>query len=137
MAQQEVLLGSGDGEVRRRSALDATVRWDLLNLGSEAVLRRAGPGRSLRLRYEDFIAAPRASIDAARELVGAPEGRSPFVDERTVTLGVNHSIAGNPSRFATGTLVLEDKSEWRKAQSRTERWVTTVVALPFSRRYGY
>lgn len=127
----------GDGEVRRRSALDATVRWDLLNLGSEAVLRRAGPARSLRIRYEDFVAAPRTTVESARALLDEREGPSPFLDERTVTLGVNHSIAGNPSRFATGTLVLEDRSEWRGAQSNVERWVTTAVALPFLRRYGY
>ncbi len=127
----------GDGEVRRRSAFDATVRWDLLNLGSEAVLRRAGPARSLRVRYEDFVAAPRATVDRARELLHETSGPSPFLDERTVTLGVNHTIAGNPARFATGTLVLEDKSEWRRAQGRAERWITTLVALPFLRRYGY
>ncbi|HEY7875228.1 MAG TPA: sulfotransferase [Actinomycetota bacterium] len=127
----------GDGEVRRRTALDATIRWDLLNLGSEAVLRRAGAGRSLRIRYEDFVAAPRTTVEDARALLRERSGRSPFVDERTVTLGINHSIAGNPSRFATGTLVLEDRSEWRVAQSRLERAITTVVAYPFMHRYGY
>ncbi|MDQ3957639.1 MAG: sulfotransferase [Actinomycetota bacterium] len=127
----------GDGEVRRRSALDATLRWDLLNLGSEAILRRAGAGRSQRIRYEDFVAAPRATVEATRDLLGEEAGGSPFLDDRTVTLGVNHSIAGNPARFATGELVLEDTSEWRHAQSRVDRWVTTLVALPFLHRYGY
>lgn len=126
-----------DGEVRRQSALDATLRWDLLNLGSEAVLRRAGRGRALRIRYEDFVAEPRATVERTRALLREGAGRSPFVDERTVTLGVNHSIAGNPSRFSTGTLVLEDRSEWRGGQSPIERWVTTAVAFPFLRRYGY
>lgn len=126
-----------DGEVRRQSAFDATLRWDLLNLGSEAVLRRAGAEHALRIRYEDFVAAPRATVDRARALMGEEDGRSPFVDDRTVTLGVNHSIAGNPSRFSTGTLVLEDRSEWRGGQSRVERWITTAVAFPFLHRYGY
>jgi hypothetical protein len=127
----------GDGQVRRRGALDATIRWDLLNLGSEAVLARAGAARSLRIRYEDFVAAPRTTVDETRALVGEDAGRSPFLDERTVALGVNHSIAGNPSRFSTGTLVLEDRSEWRTAQSRLDRLITTMIAYPFLRRYGY
>jgi hypothetical protein len=127
----------GEKEVRRRTAFDATLRWDLLNLGSEAVLRRAGAGRALRIRYEDFVAQPRATVERARELVGERSLRSPFVDDRTVTLGVNHSIAGNPSRFSTGTLVLEDTSGWREGQTRLERWVTTAVAFPFLHRYGY
>jgi sulfotransferase family protein len=127
----------GDGEVHRRSALDSTIRWDLLNLGSEAVLRRAGAERSLRLRYEDFVAAPRATIERAGKLVGQKPGRSPFLDERTVALRVNHSIAGNPSRFSTGVLELKDSSDWREGQSRVDRWVSTLVALPFLHRYGY
>ncbi|HYP24370.1 MAG TPA: sulfotransferase family protein, partial [Actinomycetota bacterium] len=121
----------------RRTALDATLRWDLLNLGSEAVLRRAGAGRALRLRYEDFVAQPRATVEQARRLLGETSAGSPFVDDRTVTLGVNHSIAGNPSRFSTGTLVLEDRSDWREGQSRIDRWITTAVAFPFLHRYGY
>jgi hypothetical protein len=127
----------GEGQVRRRGAFDATLRWDLLNLGSEAVLRRAGARRSLRIRYEDFVASPRATVDDARALLGERGGPSPFIDERTVVLGVNHSIAGNPSRFSVGTLTLEDRSEWRQAQSRVDRWITTAVAFPFLRRYGY
>jgi hypothetical protein len=127
----------GDREVTRRSALDATIRWDLLNLGSEAVLRRAGAGRGLRLRYEDFVAAPRTTVERAAALLGEEPARSPFLDERTVTLGVNHTIAGNPSRFSQGTLVLEDRSDWRERQSRLDRLVTTAVAFPFLRRYGY
>ena len=134
---RKYLSARGDGEVHRRAAFDATLRWDLLNLGSEAVLRRAGAERSLRIRYEDFIAAPRTTIDTARKLLREPIGRSPFLDDRTVTLGTNHSIAGNPSRFATGTVLLEDRCEWREGQSRLDRWITTLVALPFLRRYGY
>lgn len=126
-----------DREVHRRNALDSTIRWDLLNLGSEAVLRRAGAARSLRLRYEDFVAVPRDTVEATRALVREPAGRSPFLDDRTVRLGINHSIAGNPSRFSTGTLVLKDSSDWREGQSRLDRWVATAIAFPFLRRYGY
>jgi hypothetical protein len=52
-------------------------------------------------------------------------------------LGVNHTIAGNPSRFQTGRLVLRDTGEWRTQQRAFSRWVATAVAFPFLRRYGY
>jgi hypothetical protein len=32
------------------------VRWTVLNLTSEWVCARLGPGRAMRLRYEDFVA---------------------------------------------------------------------------------
>ena len=127
----------GGQEVIRRGALDATLRWDLLNLGSDAIIRSTGANRALRIRYEDFVAQPREHVEQARILLNEPAGRSPFVDDHTVRLGINHTIAGNPSRFVTGLVHLEDKREWRKAQTRLDRWVTTAVALPFLRRYGY
>ena len=127
----------GGQEVTRRGALDATLRWDLLNLGSDAIIRRSGANRALRMRYEDFVAKPRDHVEQARILLDERTGRSPFVDDHTVRLGVNHTIAGNPSRFVTGTLRLEDRREWRHAQTRLDRWVTTAVALPFLHRYGY
>lgn len=127
----------GGREVRRRGALDSTLRWDLLNLGSDAIIRGSLPSQVVRVRYEDFVAEPRRHVDLARILVDEPTGQSPFVDDHTVRLTPNHNIAGNPSRFVTGTLHLEDKREWRLAQSRLDRWITTAVALPFLRRYGY
>jgi hypothetical protein len=134
--RHESSLGGGQ-EVVRRGALDATLRWDLLNLGSDAIIRHTGANRALRIRYEDFVARPRGHVELTRILLNEPAGRSPFVDDHTVRLGINHTIAGNPSRFMTGIVHLEDKGEWRHAQTRVDRWVTTAVALPFLRRYGY
>lgn len=121
----------------RRGALDATLRWDLLNLGADAIIRRSGTNRAMRIRYEDFVAEPRHHVELARILLAERNGASPFLDDHTVELGTNHNIAGNPSRFVTGAIRLEDKREWRKAQTRLDRWITTAVALPFMRRYGY
>lgn len=124
-------------EVTRRGALDATLRWDLLNLGSEGLLRTVGTGRGMTMRYEDFIAEPQHHVEQVAQLLGETSWRSPFLDDHTVVLRPNHTIAGNPSRFATGTLVLEDRAEWTVKQARFDRWVSTAVALPFLRHYGY
>ena len=128
----------GEGkEVPRRNALDATVRWDVLTMEAEMVLKRLPEDRKMRLRYEDFVAAPKATADAVTELVGEADASTPFVDERTLTLGPNHTIAGNPSRFVSGELVIQDRAEWRTSQTKMERRIATLVALPYLRRYGY
>ena len=127
----------GGREVTRRGALNSTMRWNVLNLGSDAILRRIASNEALRMRYEDFVAAPRSHVELARILVDEPAGASPFIDDHTVRLGVHHTIAGNPSRFVTGELRLEDKAEWLQKQTPLDRWITTVVALPFLHRYGY
>ncbi|MDQ4145952.1 MAG: sulfotransferase [Actinomycetota bacterium] len=124
-------------EVTRRNALDSTIRWDLLNAGSEAVRKRAGRDSFMRLRYEDFVAAPRERVRDICSLLARPDAELPFIDERTVMLSPNHTIAGNPSRFSTGELVLRDTGEWRERQRALSRWVATAVALPMLRRYGY
>ena len=123
-------------EVTRRNAFDATVRWDLLNLGSELVRKRNGTP-FMRLRYEDFAARPLEMVREVCDLVGEGDVQLPFLDERTVMLTTNHTIAGNPSRFATGELIVRDTAEWRLQQDPLSRWVATAIAFPLLRRYGY
>jgi hypothetical protein len=124
-------------EVARRGSLDATLRWSILNLESEGLLHAVGGARGVRLRYEDFISGPRTAVEQVTAMIGEESWRSPFLDDHTVLLRPNHTIAGNPSRFATGKLVLEDRTEWREKQTAFDNFVTTAVALPFLRRYGY
>ena len=125
------------GEVKQRNAFDSTLRWNLLNVGAEMLLRQVPVNRRLRLRYEDFAAEPKPTIERIRDLVGESNRALPFTDDRTVVLGPNHTIAGNPSRFRTGELVVRDTGEWREEQSPASRWIATALALPFLRRYGY
>ena len=125
-----------DKEVKRRNALDSTIRWDVLNLEAELLLRRMPPERKMRLRYEDFVAAPRATADRVTTFVEHP-AKSPFLGDDTVELTPNHTIAGNPSRFSTGELVIRDTGEWRTNQKPGHRLVATAVALPYLLRYGY
>jgi hypothetical protein len=113
------------------------LRWDLLNVGSESLLKRVAKDRFSRLRYEDFVRAP---LNKVREIVAMADElgvKLPFIDAHTVTLGVNHTIAGNPARFRTGVLALEDRKEWEVKQDALSRWVATAVAPPLLRRYGY
>ena len=124
-------------EVHRRGALDSTLRWTLLNMGSEVLLRRDARDHHMRLRYEDFVASPRDSVRAIRDMAGESHAPLQFLDERTVELGPNHTIAGNPSRFRTGVMEIADTGEWRMSQDSVSRLVSTMVALPLLRRYGY
>jgi hypothetical protein len=59
------------------------------------------------------------------------------VDDRTARIGVNHNIAGNPSRSVTGAVEIKDRLDWIEEQSSRDRWVATAVAVPFLSRYGY
>jgi hypothetical protein len=127
----------GGREVTRRGAVDATARWVLLNWGAQRVMRRHGGSRSLTLRYEDFVARPRPCVKTVLSLVGEVPGHLPFAGDHTVRLSPNHTLSGNPSRYAAGTVHLRDNGEWKTAQSRLDAALATAVAAPYLRRYGY
>ena len=84
---------------------------------AEAVIQRA-PERSFFLRYEDFIADPANVVAGLLRLVGA-EGAANPVQGRTVNLGKNHTVTGNPDRFRSGpTLLRPEDDAWRKERGR-------------------
>lgn len=129
--------GGAGGEIRQRTSLDATLRWLLLNLGSELVTYRTGRARSRRMRYEDFIASPRGTIAGLARWAGESLDESVFADERTVRVPASHAIAGNPVRSRTGEVVLRDNAEWYSRQPSMDRLIATTVAAPVLHRYGY
>lgn len=124
-------------EVTQRGAFDSTLRWDLLNLEAELLRTSESPATFERLRYEDFVAEPRATTMRLAAFMGEVVESTPFKDDRSVRMGVNHTIAGNPSRYTSGIVQIRDSGDWRPAQAQTDRWITTVVAAPLLHRYGY
>ncbi|HEY3208514.1 MAG TPA: hypothetical protein VGL18_01780, partial [Actinomycetota bacterium] len=81
--------------------------------------------------------SPQDVLKAIADLVGEHLGELPFVADRTVQLGGNHTVSGNPSRFKVGMVELRDDDEWKARQGGLDRIIVTSLALPFLRRYGY
>lgn len=112
----------------------SAVLWDAWNLSAEALWR----GRSyLRLRYEDFVAAPGPALRSVLDLAGEPEAPLPLVGEREVKLGVSHTVSGNPNRFETGAVELRPDERWRSGMTPRDRALATALTLPLLPRYGY
>jgi hypothetical protein len=89
------------------------------------------------LRYEDFIQEPRAALLRVTSLAGEGPVDLPLRSEREALLVANHTVSGNPSRFTRGSVELRPDNEWVARQSRRDRIVSTSLALPWLRRYGY
>jgi len=124
-------------DMKRMSPTASTVEWVGLNLGAEVVCRRVGPGRSLRIRYEDLVAQPRATLAAITTLAGTPQTPSPLIDDHTVRLEPNHMVFGNPDQFRTGLMPLRVDDAWR-TDIRGAPWTAaTLLAIPMLMRYGY
>ncbi|MBN9618852.1 MAG: sulfotransferase, partial [Actinobacteria bacterium] len=93
--------------------------------------------RHVLVRYEDLMADPRAALAAVGVGLGRDASGLGITDDRRVALGVSHSVAGNPRRFASGPVELRADVAWRSRLSRRDRLVVTLLALPALRRFGY
>lgn len=94
-------------------------------------------GRYLRIRYEDFVAAPEQAIARITRFAGIDPAGSPFVGPDLVRLAPTHSVAGNPVRHRTGVVPVRPDDEWRSALGWRGYLVVTALTLPLLRRFGY
>lgn len=119
-----------------RGLASSVRRWSSNALFAEALRPRHPPDRWLHVRYEDFAARPRATIEAVLEFLDVPGG-TPFLDERTARLHPNHIVAGNPSRFTTGDVTIRGDDAWKREMPRRDQRLVAGLTLPLMVRYGY
>jgi hypothetical protein len=128
---------SADREfMHQKTPAQSAVLWDAWNAAIEALWRRT-PEKYLRLRYEDFIAEPRASFEAMLKLVGEEGSELPLVGEREVKLGISHTVSGNPNRFDTGAVELKQDQAWTEKMSPRDQRLVTALTVPLLKRYHY
>jgi hypothetical protein len=115
----------------------SSVNWLRRHAVVELALRRRLGLRYLRLRYEDFARRPEAAVRSICALAGETDAKSPFLDEASVLLGPDHTVAGNPTRFMTGAISIREDEAWKVGLSRRSRVLATAIAAPLMHRYGY
>jgi hypothetical protein len=55
----------------------------------------------------------------------------------SVTLGVDHTVAGNPMRFHQGPLALRLDEAWKSKLPERDQRIVAAVTTPLRLRYGY
>lgn len=123
------------GPMNTMRPLRTVVSWIGRNAACE-MLRSRLP--YYRMRYEDFVRAPEEAIAKLGARIPPLQGRNPpNIRKGTLDLQEIHTIAGNPSRFASGTTTIREDLEWADRLSRRTRLAVTMTALPMILRYGY
>lgn len=114
----------------------AAVLWDLQNTLIEQ-LRRRHP--YLRVRYEDFVEAPKDILLEAAQFAGLPDDPAilGFLDGDTITVSPSHTVAGNPMRFVSGDITINSDQRWSTEMPAGRRRYVSALTLPLQRRYGY
>lgn len=113
----------------------ASLHWSFDNLAFDQMRARGLPG--VRLRYEDLVADPVTQIERLGEILQLALGPLDFIDGSRVTLGLSHSLSGNPMRFQEGPIELRLDDEWREKLAARRRREVVALTWPLLRRYGY
>jgi hypothetical protein len=109
--------------------------WVVANVAASRVAR-SGLGPWRRIRYEDFASSPADAVEDILRFVGESSG-VPFTDDRTVNVGVQHTVSGNPLRFQRGAVEVRVDERWETGLGSLDRLVVTGITLPLLHRYGY
>jgi hypothetical protein len=95
--------------------------------------------RTMRLRYESLLEAPRPQVQRVAGFAGVPTDAAAlgYLDERAVDLSADHTVSGNPMRFRTGRLELRLDDAWRREMPRRQAALVGGVTWPLQALYGY
>jgi hypothetical protein len=118
----------------RQTVAKSAVFWDVWNV-SVSAFARARDLPWVRVEYADAVRRIGDVVDTATVLAGHPVSRVDGGGQ--IVLGVDHTVSGNPCRFATGPVELTPDEEWRDALDAGSRRLVNVICRPLLRRYGY
>jgi len=96
--------------------------------------------RLSRLRYEDFVHDPAFYLGETLVRIGFADesgGLQDIVRGREISLSLDHTVSGNPSRFRTGKVGLQPDEEWKGKMRCADKNVVTALTAPLLLKYGY
>jgi hypothetical protein len=111
----------------------AGIRWMECNLAFD-VLRLRTP--TVRMRYEALAAEPAAEVARAMRKLGENVDVSSLTGG-SVEVSGQHSVRGNPMRFAHGRQRVKADEAWRREMARPVRRAVLALTWPLLWRYGY
>ncbi len=115
----------------------AVARWMVLNLAAEWVCTQLGPNRTMRLRYEDFVADPKSALGRIGSLIELDLREVAEAASSGKPMQAGHNVGGNRTKKSGIITLRADDEEWRRALSPTEQRLSWLLIGWLMRRYGY
>jgi hypothetical protein len=116
----------------RYSPSHAALRWLLFNTLFHG-LQGLGVQRHL-LRYEALASDPDGAL---AEALRTETAQRPSLENGKLRLAPQHTVSGNPVRFAQDLLSVELDERWKTQISPSDRRVVGALTWPLLWRYGY
>jgi hypothetical protein len=119
----------------------AAGQWNVQNASLQLLARMGTP--TLRVRYEDLVSSPEATLAQIASFAGLPLRGRPmeFLGSDSggqwAQLRATHTASGNPMRFQTGRVAIRGDERWRSAMPPAQRSAVTALTLPLLAQYGY
>jgi UDP-N-acetylglucosamine transferase subunit ALG13 len=114
-------------------SVKSALYWDAQN----ALLEMLRAPRTV-VRYEDFVGDPQRSLAQIGSLLDQLEPMDlSFLNGRTISLKIDHTVAGNPMRFLQGDLTIQPDEAWRSRMPVGQQRLVSALTVPLRRRYGY
>jgi Sulfotransferase family len=115
----------------------AVARWIVLNLAAEWVCTQLGPNRTMRLRYEDFVADPKGALERIGSLIELDLREVAEAASSGKPMQAGHNVGGNRTKKSGIIRLRPDEEEWKSALSPTEQRLSWMLMGWLMRRYGY
>ncbi|MEL7190247.1 MAG: sulfotransferase [Pseudomonadota bacterium] len=120
-------------ELKPKPLWFTAARWFIVNMGAEIMRWRLPKQRSIRVRYEDFVANPEATVKRIMARVGE-EYVQP--DHGGQIMKPQHQVAGSRHRMKDELVIKKDVS-WKAKMPKGKQFVFSILAAPLLWRYGY
>lgn len=119
----------------RRSVMASNASWTVENLLAEALRVRRVPYHLVS--YSALTRRPGAVLSDLLMNLGVKGARMSFLDVASgvATLSANHTVAGNPSRFALGPVAIRPDEAWKRDLPMGLQRLVAITTWPLRMRY--
>jgi hypothetical protein len=124
-------------DIRARSIWDSSILWVAANLLSELVCSQVDESKTVRVRYEDFIATPKNVLDSIGRLVHLNLTEVTETISAGEAVQVGHNVGGNSLRMEDDVRIQPASGKWKGELSTREQEVTWLLTGWLMSRYGY
>jgi hypothetical protein len=115
----------------------SVAHWIIRNLATEWVCAQLGPKRTMRLRYEDFVADPKSALERIGSLIELDLTEVAEAASAGKPMRVGHNVGGNRTKKSGIIKLRPDAQEWKTTLSPAEQRLSWATMGWLMRRYGY